>query len=197
MTAQKLTPEEIEEAKQNLRSIALKNIGQSNIPNLAVVYNSNREGSGYGKNDNDAVENFLYLPSIKSGSSFYDPQSGKDADLIYSSLVNSRQEGVRYSGQVSEYGILQTAAKIMQDSLLALKVEDILSLVNSSIEIKEDYQDNYISDLIESQGEEGKKLAGYLIGGFMEYITAQGVSKALEEKAGQIKGGLESLVKNQ
>ncbi len=182
------------ETRERVRAIALKNIKESNLPDLAISYFAQREESGFGKNDNDSVEQFLYAPAINSGAKAYDPESGKEFNVVYNSLLGSRQDDRRYSGQVSEYDIIKTSADIIQKSVMALKVEDVISLIGSSVPVRESYMGRYIADLMESENEEDKKVAQTIIGGYISYITTQGVSKALNQRASEIKGGLEKIV---
>lgn len=188
------TKKEIEEQKKKMREIALKNLKESNLLDLAIVYFANSEDSGYGRVDNDSVDEFLYGPAIGSGAKAYNFESGEEFDLVYNSLLGSRQDGKRYSGQVSEYDIIKTSASIMQNSLGVLKVEDVMSLFESDVKIKDIYKDKYLSDLAESKNKEEQETAQKLIGGYISYITAQGVSKSLEKRAEKIKGGLEKIV---
>ena len=189
------TKKEIEEQKEKMREIALRNLEESNLLDLSVVYYTNREDSGYGKNDNAAVEESLYHPAIGSGAKAYDLKSGEKSDLLKDSLLSSRQDGKRYSGQVSEYEIIKTATAIIQQSLGAVKVEDIMNLLGSSIDINKNYKDKYLVDLAESKNKEEQETVQKLIGGYLSYITAQGVSKALGQRTENIKSGLEELVK--
>jgi len=182
-----------QEAKEKRREIALKNLGAKNLSNLAIAYVAQGENSGFGRADNDAVEEFLYEPSLRKAD-YYNFKSGKESSLIYESLLGSREEGRRYSGQVSEYGIIKTAATITQESLGALKVEDLMGLLGSEISIKIDYQNKYISDLFASENEKDKKIAQALVGGYMRYLTVKGVSEALGLRATAIRGDLEKIV---
>ena len=94
------TQREKEEAKERARSLGLKNIKESNLLDLAIAYFANREGSGFGENDNVAVEEFLYSPAMRFGSQAYDLESGEKSDLIKDSLLASRQDGKRYTGPI-------------------------------------------------------------------------------------------------
>ena len=90
---------------------------------------------------------------------------------------------------------MKTAATIIQQSLGVLKVEDVISLFGSDVKIKSNYKDKYISDLAESKNKEEQEIIRKLIGGYISYITAQGVSKALGQRSDKIKSGLEELVR--
>ena len=182
-----------QEVKAKKREIALKNLGADKLSNLAVAFFAQQENSGFGKIDNDSVEQFLYGPSLREADA-YNLETGDKSSLVYDSLVGSRHEGKRYSGQVSEYEIIKTAAMIKQESLTALKVEDLMNLTGSKLNIKAGYQNKYISDLIASENKEDKKLAEILVGVSMNYFTTRGVSKALDFMAEEIRGGLEKLV---
>lgn len=192
-TDKKPTKEEVEKAKGTWREIALKNLGESKLLDLATAYYSDIDRD-YGEKDKSAVEEFLYNPALDSAK-IYDPKTGEKSDLIKYILNGSRQDGKRYSGKVSEYDIIQTGSGIIRQSLGAVKVEDIMSLLGSSVNIKKDYKGKYISDLAQSKNKEDKEFAIFLIEGYMQYKTTQGVSMALGQRAEKIRGGLEELVK--
>ncbi|MEK6847566.1 MAG: hypothetical protein AABX50_00380 [Nanoarchaeota archaeon] len=190
---------EDQKAEKELREIrrqtALKNLVAQKLSGLAVAYFAQDEKSGYGSTPNDAVEQFLYKPAIE-GANAYDLKSGEEFDLVYKSLLGSRKDGKRYSGQVAEYDIIKTGAEIIQDSLTAITVGDLMNLIGSE-NIPKGYADKYIADLAQSGDEKEKELAGNLIGLYLSYFTTKGVSKSLDMRAGAIKGGLEKLVQGE
>lgn len=196
MTGKQPTKKEIEELKETKRGNAMKNLRESNLSDLATAYFTDSD-KNYGEYDNSAVEEFLYFPAFNSKTSYHDLESGEETDLLKSSLLGSRQNGKRYSGQVSEYNMIKNAADVIQGSLGAIKVEDLMSLLGSVFHIKEDYKGKYIGDLIQSEKEEEKEFAMKLVGGYLQYQTAKKVSKALGQRADKIKGGLEELVKKE
>ncbi|KHO55061.1 MAG: hypothetical protein QT10_C0007G0047 [archaeon GW2011_AR19] len=75
------TPQEIEEAKERIRKIALKNLKAGNLMNLASAFLVEESG-GYGEAGGSAVEKFKYLPSFNSGLKNYDLESGEENDLF-------------------------------------------------------------------------------------------------------------------
>ena len=194
------TKKEIEETKENMRVNALKNLRESNLKNLAIAYFT-QLNKNYGENDNSAVEESLYFPALNSGTSYYNLESGEESDLLRDSLLNSRQDRKRYSGQVSEYETIKKSAAVIQQSLGAIKVQDLMDLIESKVKIKEDYKDKYIHGLAnfdkkdEEELTEEDKFVMKLIKGYTDYITLQGVSESLGKRAENIKGGLEELVK--
>ncbi len=185
-----------QEKKERQREVALRNLKEKALLNLATAYLVQREESGYGKTDNDAVEEFLYFPAINSGAKAYDFKSGDKFDLIRNSLLGSRQDGKRYSGQISEYNIINTSASIIQDSLKAVKVSDIMKLIGSKVSVDKKYNDKYVSELLESKNDKDKEYATNLIGGYLQYISTRKVSSALSQRAASEKSGLEELVKS-
>lgn len=195
MANEKPTKKEIEEAKEKRRGYALKNLKAGSLLNLATSYFTQAD-KNYGEHDNSAVEEFLYRQAIK-GVSAYNLDSGEESDLVYDSLLGSRQDGKRYSGHVSEYDIIKTGALIVQQSLEAVKVEDLMDLIGSGInvlDIGEVYQNKYVSDLLQSENKKDKEVAQTLIGGYSQYLATQGVSRALGLRAAAIRGGLEKIV---
>ena len=194
------TKKEIEEAKETMRGFALKNLKKTNLKNLAIAYFTQLD-KNYGENDNSAVEESLYFPALNSGTSYYNLESGEESDLLKDSLLDSRQDGKRYSGQGSEYETIKKSAAIIQQSLGAIRVQDLMDLLGSYVKIKEDYKDKYINSLANFNKKDEKELTEEdkfvikLIKGYTDYITLQGVSESFGKRAENIKGGLEKLVK--
>ena len=93
--------------------------------------------------------------------------------------------------------MIKTAAEVIQGSLEALKVDDLVLLLGSVFNIKEAYKEKYLGDLLQSEKEEDKEFAMKLIAGYLQYQTNKKVSKALDQRANKIKGGLEELVKKE
>ena len=194
MAEQTPTKEEVERQRVKRREIALKNLKAGSLSNLATTYLTQAD-KNYGEHDNGSVEEFLYKPSLNKANA-YDLESGEESSIVYDSLLGSREDGRRYSGQVSEFGIIKTAALIVQQSLGAVKVGDVMDLIGSENTLDtKSVKEKYISDLLQSANEEDKKLAQNLLGGYLQYLSTQGVSKALGMKATTIRGGLEKLVK--
>ena len=184
MADEELTPEQIAEQKERVRELALRNLASTQLTDLAAAYFVDKSGQ-YGEAGNSAIEQFKYFPAIQS------PDGSK---LITESLLGSRQDGKRYSGNVSEYNIISDAAKTIQRSLGGIFVEDMLNLINSQREIKQEYENKYLSDLFNSKNQEEKELAGKLFGDYMQYLTDSKVSEALGERASTIKSGLEEIL---
>lgn len=193
MTQKTLAAEE-KAKREKRRYVALKNLKEKPLLNLATAYIAQTKDSGFGETDNASVEEFLYFPALNSGTNFYNESGGK-SDLIRNSLLSSRQDGRRYSGQVSEYNIINKSASIIQDSLTAIKVSDVMDLMGSKVSVDKKYSDKYVSDLLESKDEKDKEYATKLIGGYLQYLSTKGVSNALNQRANSLKGGLEELVK--
>jgi len=195
MAQERQTKEEMEKRREEARGYALKNLRAKNLSNLAISYLAQTDDSGFGNTDNDAVEEFLYFPALNSGTKTYDLKSGKEYDLMRNALLGSRKDKRRYSGQVSEFDIIETATNILQQSLATVKVSDVIELIGSTAPIKDSYKNKYIVDLAQSSNEEDKKVVGTLIGGYITYIATQGVSDALKSRANSVRSGLEELVK--
>lgn len=192
------TPEQIEALKETRRQNAFKNLRDSDLLNLSTAYLVQREDSGYGKQDNVTVHDFLYIPSMNSNPPMYSLDSGKEHNLMLSSLMASRQDGRMYSGQITEYDTIHNATGIIQDSVASIKVSDIMELVGTNTEAQLYTHliggDRYVSDLLQSENEEEKELGTKLVAGYMTYITNRGISKAFGIRADSIRGGLEKIL---
>ena len=188
MAEKKLTPEE------QKREIALKNLKEKNLTDLAAAYLVNST-KAYGEAGDSAVEEFKYFPALNSGAKFYNPETGEEVDLIKGAVLSSRQDGQRYSGSISEYGIIKNAANILDLSLREITCEDLLDLIGiDSGNIKSAYKGKYIKELIESENEEEKKIAGNIIYNYMRGFTDSKVSEALNERKDKSKKNLETLL---
>ena len=181
MTEKKPTPEEREKA----REVALKNLGNSPLMDLAAAYLVNASGK-YGEAGDSAIEQFKYFPAM---------QSEEGSKLVMGGLLGSRQDGKRYTGNVSEYKIISDCAQIMQESLATIKVQDILDLIGSDVKLKEAYRDKYLTDLAESGKDEDKELVGKILGGYQTYFIDAKVAEALGERTKATKSGLEEILK--
>jgi len=193
MTEQEQT--EAEQLREDKRAVALKNLEAEHLVDLAVAYYAQREDSGYGKADNDAVQKYLYANSLSSAS-ILDGDGNKHA-LIETALAESRQEGRAYTGQISEHGIIKSAAGIIQNSLMVIKVNDILELLGSDVQIGESYNGKYLSELMESDEDDVKTVAQNLIGGYMSTVVSKKVAEAIGKRADSTRVGLEDLVKTE
>ena len=181
------------EEKQGQREVAIKNLQSNSLMSLASAYFVESD-SNYGEADSSAVEQFEYFPAINKGVNSYSKE-GQENDLIRNSLLSSRQDGKRYSGSVSEYSIIKESSQIILESIMSLKVEDVVNQVGYDSEIKEKYKDKYLSDLSESKDEESKKVGQSLIISYVNYLKDMKVSNALKERANSVKGGLEKILK--
>ncbi|MBU2616617.1 MAG: hypothetical protein KKB79_01390 [Nanoarchaeota archaeon] len=184
---------EAEQLRDDKRAVALKNLKAEHLVNLAVAYHAQSENSGYGKADNDAVQKYLYANSLSPASIL--GEDGNEHTLIEKTLAESRQDGKAYTGQVSEYGLIKSAARIIQDSLKVIKVNDVLELLGSDVMISGDYNDKYVSDLMESEDDDVKTVAKVLMGGYINHVVSKKVAEALGKRADDAKSGLENLVK--
>jgi len=185
--------EEITQQKEDVRQFALNNLKESAIVDLATAYFVEESGQ-YGEAGNYAVEKFKYFPAINSGFKAYDLESGKEFDVIQNSLLSSRNGGKRYSGNVSEYDIINTCAKIIEGSLGKVNVQNALKLIGSDKQVKESYKDKYLGDLAESENQEDKKIFEAIQGMYLRYLTDSKVSEALAENAKTTQGGLEGIL---
>ena len=198
-----MTNDNQDERREQKRDIALYNLRSEGLVNLATSYFAQREGSGFGENDNSSVEQFLYNPSFDSAISgdlkYKDLGTGKEvsvAGVSQEDLERSREGGRRYSGQVnvSEYKTIEKAAGIIRGALGSVKVEDIKELMDSNVQIDEKYQGKYVADLLESEDAETKQFAEMIIAGYQGYLTSEGVTRALSQATEASKGGLEKLL---
>jgi hypothetical protein len=174
------TKEEIEKKRAESREVALKTFKGKMLDLATAFYVDNDKG--YGEKDNAAVDDYIYSPAMGSDE--------------YKNLMKaSRQGGKRYTG--SEYGVIQSAAKIVRESLMSLTVQDILNLMGSKAEVREDFEKGYMADYMQSGNDDAKKFAQQAIGTYLNYLTQTKVAEALTKQAQASRGSLEDIVKKE
>lgn len=189
----KLTKEEIEKQREEYRKVALKNLAENKLTDLAAAYLVEKNGQ-YGDAIGSAIEQYKYFPAINSGAKVYDFKTGEEVDIMKNALLGSRQDGKRYTGNISEYNIIKDCAQIIQESLMGVKIQDVLELIGSDKEVIKNYKDKYLSDLAESKEDEDKEVFETVLNGYMQYLTDTKVSESLNNRTNAIKGGLEKIL---
>ena len=149
MTPQKTpTQKEIDEAKERIRKIALKNLKAGNLMNLASAFLVHKS-KAYGQGGDSAVQEFKYWPSFNSNLKAQNLESGEEENLFKNAILKSREEDEIYSGNVSELGIMKDCVEIMQNSLDQIKISDLYSeLMGGSKKVKSELKDVYIGEII-------------------------------------------------
>lgn len=191
------TPEEAS------REVALKNLNAVNLMNVAASYLVHKTKE-FGEADNEVMDLFKYSPAFNSSTKAYNAK-GEEYDVVRNSILASREEGQRYSGNVSEMKIMKDCASIMQESLNAVKISDVMKLMGSKANVRDAYVGSLMPRMskeemskLSKEQKEGlqKSMEMYqsLIGGYQTYLTQTKVSEALAESAKQIPKGLEALL---
>ncbi len=215
MTTKKPTPEEIKEIKEKARELSLKNLKAVNLMDLASAFLVHESGQ-YGEGGDSAVEQFKYFPSFNSNLKNYNLKTGEENDLFREAVLGSRQgaengkPGKRYSGNISEYGIMQSCNEIMQESLDHITIGDLYSeLMGGSKKIKKELKDIYLGELSpkiskeeadklsENQKKviiENQKVYKNLVEAYQTYLTDKAVSESLGERKKAIVKGLEKIL---
>ena len=179
--------QETPEDREGKRRVALINLANQPISDLAAAYFINEDES-YGKGVDSAAHNYLYDPRIKN------PSDKAYKELIYDELMGSRKNGKRYTGNVSEARIIEKAGEIIKHSLERIKVQDILRLIGSDAQVADEYRDRYMSDLAESENEEDQKVYVQLASNYLKSFIDIKAGEALQRRAAETHGGLESLL---
>jgi len=215
MTNKQPTQKEIEEAKERIRKIALKNLKAGNLMNLASAFLV-EESEAYGEAGGSAVEKFKYWPSFNSNLKNYDLESGEEENIFEKTILGSRKgakngkPGKRYSGNFKEYDIMQDCAEIMQNSLDQIKVSDLYSeLMGGSKKVKSELKDVYLGELKPqlSQAEFDKltpdkkealqknmEFYKVLVDSYKSYLTDKTVSESLGERKSSTLKNLENIL---
>jgi hypothetical protein len=174
------TKEEIEKKRSDAREAALKTF-KGKILDIATAFYVDGD-KGYGEKDNAAVDDYIYGPAMGS-------------DEYRSLMKGSRQSGKRYTG--TEAGVIQTAGKIVRESLMSLTVQDILNLMGSKAKVREEFEEGYMADYLQSVNDEAKKFAQQAIGTYLNYLAQTKVAEALTKQAQASRGSLEDIVKKE
>ena len=209
MTNDKPTQKEIEEAKERIRKIALKNLKAGNLMNLASAFLVHKS-KAYGQGGNSAVHEFKYWPSFNSNLKNYDLESGEEENLFKNAILKSRQEDEIYSGNVSELGIMKDCAEIMQNSLDQIKISDLYSeLMGGSKKVKGELKDVYIGELMPKIPKEefnkltpdkkealqkSMELHKVLVDSYQSYLTDKAVSESLGERKSSTLKNVENIL---
>jgi len=156
--------------QEDMRQAALTNLSNKDLLALAGTFYSHQMkhdgGVGYGSGD-DAVELYKYLPGLKS-------ETGQQ--IVLQSLIGSREGGRRYSGQTSEYGILENAAQNL--NVGGVKVSDAIKLAGLDGEINPKYGDKYLSDLAKGSDED-KEVFKRIVTRYNQNLADKTVAEAL------------------
>ncbi len=193
--------------KEKEREVALKNL-KAGLVDVGASYFVHKS-EDYGKADNSAMENYKYFPAFNSGIKSYD-ENGDEYDVLQNSVLASREEDSRYSGNVSELKIMKDCAAIIGESLNSIKVSDLVSLMGADMKLKDKFKNAYVSDIAPKKmskeeynklHDEQKKamkasLEVYqnLIESYQTYLVRTKVSEAMAESAKEIPKGLEAIL---
>jgi len=186
--AKKPSQAEMEEAKKALaqrRMYALKNLKSSGLVDLGTAYIVENSGK-FGDVPGEAFEKFKYMPAL-TNATLHNLETGEEENILRKSLLDSREGGKRYSGNVTETKIIKDSAAILQEALLYITVEDLMGILGVKGSLKTDLKNVTIGTL----GDEEKNL---MIASYQGYNSKLGVSQALAESAKELTKGLESVL---
>jgi hypothetical protein len=196
-------PEKPKSPEESIREIGLKNLKAANLMNVASAYLVHKSGQ-YGEAGDSAMEQYKYFPAFNSGTKAYNAK-GEEYDVVKNSIIASREEGARYSGNVSEMKIMKDCAKIVQESLNAVKISDVMGLMGSKANVQDAYLSNLLPKIPQEEFDklpedkrkafdESMELYQKIVGSYQTYLATKNVSEALAEAAKEIPKGLEKLL---
>ena len=173
-------------SREEIREYALKFLNDKGFNKLALAYAASQEA--YGKAGMQAAHDFGYIPAMSEG--------GKAGDMIRQALLESRDDGELYSGNVSEKGLIKTAYNTLLNSATQVKVSDIAEKIRYDLEkIPEAYRGLYMEDLLKKDAaEEAKKVGQALMGAYQQVFVDNGMADALNARAKSIPGNLEKIL---
>jgi len=182
-----------QEKMEGRRNAGLYNLTECDaLKTLAATYGISND-SNYGSTVEGAMDT-IYIPALRSDVKTKNLNSGEDQDLVKDSILGSRQGGKFLSGHISEYAITEEATKVIHQSLISVKVSDVLGLIDYSGDVSESYKDKYLAELINSENEKDKEIAKQIIGTYMEKLTGDSAADALKQRSKNLVGGLERVL---
>lgn len=162
-------------SKEEQRKVGLVNLKDDVIKTLAVAYLV-ENGEGFGEIPKQAVHG-RYLETMASE---------KGSKFITASMLGDGEGKARYRGAANEYSMLEKGTHILQESILTLKVSDVLALVGAKAKIKSQYRDRYVHELSDDE----KKA---VIGVYQTNIITSYVADALKGSEGSHTKTLEDM----
>jgi hypothetical protein len=179
----KRTPEEREADRKH----ALTTLKEKGVKALAGTFWVD-QSKAYGEAGERATHDFKYLPTMQNPTK-------NVSKLITNSLLGSRQGDQRYTGTVSEYGILNSCAAMRDNAIGKLKVQDVYELAGSKEVAPKKYAEMFVEDLAEAEGKKDKEFYAKLIGINQTAFAHKTVEEALAAERKAMVGDLEKIVK--
>lgn len=183
------TPKEIAAERAKLRESALATL-KTGLVNYAATFYINQtpkdKAHPYGEAVASAVDEYIYIPTLRSK---------EGSELIADTLISSRKNGRRYSGNLSEEAILEGSAQAVQEALANITVEDAYRLMGSKEKIRKNLAGVYIGDLLASKDKETKEFGETVFNTYLSNLADNKASEALQARPKARLKGLEELVK--
>jgi hypothetical protein len=166
-----------EQTKEDARTHALEVLKNPVYSSLSA-YKNISDSKDFGEIDNEVMDKYLYLPSLKGAN-----------DLLIKQILNSRDKGKRLTGNINEQKILEESEAITYKNLLNLKVQDIADLTGIKLDKKYKQQaDKYLSDLKKDE-------QGILIETYNAYASRIALATAMTLNSQDIaQNGLERIL---
>lgn len=153
----------------------------------AEVGNKNLKSSMWNYAAPKLITHEGYGQLAEAGVDFYNEAISKSPDQhVYEQifLPKLQEEG----GAITSPYIQVTSQKILQESLMYVKVEDAMKYAGVKEPIKAEYAGKYVHQL-------GKEVAGTMVGSAMQWQTDEVVKKVLVSRQAEITKGLEKILK--
>lgn len=159
------------EQREAMRQIAIANLNDNYICNIASAKlgSPNRYGT---------ILSTLYGKTIVQA-----PEQNAYEQLFLPDLASDE-------GSLTKQRLMTKAAKIIQESLGTVKVQDIFALMNSERNLKGQYENKYVTELSEEE-------TANLINGYLTNMVNKGAESALSREREVVIGGLEQMFCNE
>ncbi len=174
----KLTPEE---EKELARRYALESLKDLTISNFAAIHFI-EQNSRFSEDDKNLMHDAMYIRTLssKEGESF-----------LSQFLLKNREGGKRYSGTLSELKVLKDCAQIYQNAIQNITPQDLLGLMNSKVQVSEEYKRiSSFGDLAKKDEKKFKEIYGT----YMNYFLGSKISEAREIELSMNKKSLEGIL---
>lgn len=125
----------------------------------------------------------------------YKDVSGRERNFM-AEIINSRREGENQS-EVERY-ITAKAGQIFNGYVGFLKAGDLISMAGiSGVNMKPEYEamgGEYLSDVLEKSGDEGKEFIEKIMGGYRTDVITSKISESFRKLGERNRGGLEDFL---
>jgi hypothetical protein len=161
-----------EQKKEKAREYALINLTDNYITNLASV--------GFNKPEEGRIPKYGMLFSGLCENTIEQTPNQHVYDTLF-------KEQLKNGGSVNKENLIQKASAIIQYSIMKIKPGDVLELIGSKEDLKQEYGNKTIEELSEDEQKQ-------IIGLYANYMMNKKAGETLVEERKALVGGLEGIL---